>query len=278
MAPRFRGPMGDTVLTGQPSELAQASDPGRVSGPAQPSKGPTRGDSGQTSASPSGATDGAGRQRRTMADPFQVMNIDHLMCQTEHATAVIFPQAEESLHYQEAGRRLASAIADWFHRPSGNLCVLVFRHHSLNEIQDLIRDLGRFPRLQTFVAGAMRGEGHGAVRVPPPDQAELERLIQLMRCRRGFSVADWRQLGAIARAMSVVPGLLARNWLFELNLLKPEDSLSSDTFRERGRLTSGGQEDRSAEERLNALRGLDGVKEHITRLRWAMKAEQRLAG
>jgi SpoVK/Ycf46/Vps4 family AAA+-type ATPase len=276
MGPRFRGPMGDTVLTGQPAELARASDPGRASGPAQVPKGLAPGDSSQTSAAPADATGGTRRRPRTMADPFQVSNIDYLMRQTEHATAVIFPQAEESLRYLEADRPLAAAIVDWFHRPSGNLCVLVFRHHNLNEIQDLIRSLGRFDRLQTFVAEAMRGEGHGAVRVPPPDQAELERLIQLMRCRRGFSVADWRQVGAMARAMSVAPGRLARYWFFELGRLEPGDSLSLATFRERKWLTNGSEEDRSAEERLAALRGLDSVKEHITRLRWAMKAERRL--
>jgi SpoVK/Ycf46/Vps4 family AAA+-type ATPase len=189
---------------------------------------------------------------------------------------VIFPQAEESLTYQQSARPLASMIAEWFHRPRRNLCVLVFRHHSLNEVQELIRRVGGFPRLETFVAEAMRGEGHGAIRVPPPDQAELERLIQLTRCRSGFSVADWRQVGAMARAMSSVPGLLARNWFFELNRLKPEDSLSLAMFRERGWLTGGGPQDRSAEERLAALRGLDSVKEHIMRLRWAMEAERRL--
>ena len=80
----------------------------------------------------------------------------------------------------------------------------------------------------------------------------------------------------MARAMSAVPGLLARNWFFALKKLEPEDSLSLATFRERGWLTSGGQENRSAEERLAALRGLDSVKAHITRLRWAMEAERRL--
>ena len=49
------------------------------------------------------------------------------MRQTDCRTAVIFTQAEESLSYQEAERSLASVIVDWFGRPSGNLCVLVFR-------------------------------------------------------------------------------------------------------------------------------------------------------
>ena len=211
-----------------------------------------------------------------MSDPFQVMTIDYLMRQTDHATAVIFPQAEESLSYQQADRSLASVIADWFHQPSGNLCVLVFRHHSLSDVHDLVRRLGRFPRLESFVAEAVRGDGHGAVHVRPPDQTELERLIQLMHCRRGFCVADWRQAGAMARAMSAVPSQLTRNWLFELNHLEPEDTLSLATFRERGWPRSGGLQDSSAEERLAALRGLDSVKAHIMQLRWAIEAERRL--
>ena len=75
---------------------------------------------------------------------------------------MIFTQAEESLRYQEADRSLASA--SWRTGSPGraaNLCVLVFRQDTLDGVHDYIAALNRFPRLETFVGQAMRGDGHG---------------------------------------------------------------------------------------------------------------------
>jgi broad specificity phosphatase PhoE len=108
-----------------------------------------------------------------MSDPHVVMLLDHLMRQDDCPTAVVFTQAEESLSYQQAQRSLASVMADWFNRPSGNLCVLVFRQYTLGAVRDYVAGLGRFPRLESFIAQDMRAEGRGSVRVPPPDEAEM---------------------------------------------------------------------------------------------------------
>ena len=66
-------------------------------------------------------------------------------------------------------------------------------------------------------------DGRGTVRVAPPDQAELERLLQLMHCRRGFGLADWRQTGSAGPGdVGSVPGELAKHWLFWLDRLTPD--------------------------------------------------------
>jgi SpoVK/Ycf46/Vps4 family AAA+-type ATPase len=258
----FRGPLGATVLAARPSVT-----PGRADS-----------QSGDLRDSVAAVwPDGPSRSRpQTMADPFTVMTLDHFMRQGDCPTAVIFTQAEESLSYQQANRSLASVMTDWFGQPRDNLCVLVFRQDSLSAVRDYVAALHRYPRLEAFLAEAMRGEGRGSVRVRPPDQAEIERLLRLMHCRQGFSLADWRQAGALARAMSSVPGELARHWQFRLKRLTADDSLSLTMLRERGWLGDAAPQDASAEERLAALRGLDSVKAHIERLRWAMEAERRL--
>jgi AAA+ superfamily predicted ATPase len=218
----------------------------------------------------------AGRQAAGMSDPHQVMMLDHLMRQTSSPAAVIFTQAEETLRYLEADRSLAGVVADWFARPGGNLCILVFHRDGLAGVHDYIAALNRFPRLEAFVAQAMRGEGHGSVRVPPPDEAELERLLQVMRLRQGFALADWRQAGALARAMVSGPGELTHHWYFRLGQLTGGQTLSLATLRERNWISGAAPEATGAWDRLAALRGLADVKAHIDRLRWDIAAERQL--
>ena len=152
------------------------------------------------------------------------------MRQADCLTAVIFIQAEESLGFEKAQRALASVMADWS-SPSGNLCVLVFRQDTLRGIHDHLTRLG-IPG-PADVRGGIQVGGHGTVRVSPPGQAELERLMQLMHCRQGFRLADWRQAGQLARPMSSVPGELARHWYVRLRRLTAQDALSQDLLRER---------------------------------------------
>ena len=211
-----------------------------------------------------------------MSDPFKIMTLNGFMRQPDCRTAVIFTQAEESLSYQEAERSLASVMVDWFGLDGSNLCVLVFRKDTLSGVRDHVAGLHRFPRLETFIEQAMRADGRGTVRVEPPDQGEIERLLQLMHCRRGYGLADWQQTGALARAMSAVPGELAKHWLFWLDRLTPDESLSLATLRERGQLPGTAADAVSAEDRLAALRGLDSVKTHINRLRQVKAAERQL--
>ena len=76
--------------------------------------------------------------------------------------------------------------------------------------------------------------------------------------------------------MSSVPGELARHWYFRLERLTAQDTLSLASLRERKWLRGVPPQEISAAERLAKLRGLDGVKAHIERLRWQMEAERRL--
>ncbi len=262
---RNAGPMGATVVATRPA-AAQAQGGG--------------GQGGATAAAQDRITaalnEGAARRPMAMSDPHVVMLLDHLMRQDDCPTAVVFTQAEESLSYQQAQRSLASVMADWFNRPSGNLCVLVFRQYTLGAVRDYVAGLGRFPRLESFIAQDMRAEGRGSVRVPPPDEAEMERLIQVMRCRQGFRLADWREAAALARAMTSRPDELAHHWQFRLKMLQAGEELSLETLRQRRWIEGTGPEAASAWERLLALRGLDEVKAHMEQMRWVVRAGRRL--
>lgn len=216
------------------------------------------------------------RTAAAMSDPHQVMMLDYFMRQAECPTAVVFTQAEEALLYLKAKRSLAGIVADWFAQPRENVCVLVFHQDGLTGVRDYIAGLNSFPRLETFVAQALRGEANGTVRVPPPDEAELERLLQVTRCRQGFALADWGQSAALARAMVSAPEALAHHWQFKLSKLTDRDSVDLAMLRERKWISGAGSVGGSAWERLAALRGLEDVKAHIERLRWDLEAERRL--
>jgi SpoVK/Ycf46/Vps4 family AAA+-type ATPase len=262
---REAGPMGAAVLRTRPA-VVQAGGDSRPGG------------------APAGAQDrittalqqGAARRPLAMSDPHVVMMLDHLLRQVDCPTAVVFTQTEESLSYQQAQRSMATMMIELFKRPSGNLCVFVFRQSTLSAVRDFVRDLRQFPRLESFVAQAIRNDGRGSIRVPPPDQPEMERLLQVMCCRQGLRLADWRQAGTLARAMTSGPDELAHHWQFRLKMLTAGESLSLDTFRERRWIEGAGQETVSAWERLTALRGLDNVKAHVDRMRWVVQAEHRL--
>lgn len=259
------GPMGATVLPTRPAVVQARED-----------AGPGAAAAGVQDRITAALHEGAARRPMAMSDPHVVMMLDHLMRQADCPTAVVFTQAEESLSYQQAQRSLASMMADWFGRPSGNLCVLVFRQYTLAAVREYVAALGRFPRLEAFIAQAMRGEGRGSVRVPPPDEAEMERLLQVMRCRQGFCLDDWRQVRALARAMTSGPDELAHHWQFRLKTLSAGEPLSLDTLRQRRWIEGAGPEAVSAWDRLIALRGLDDVKAHMERMRWVVQAERRL--
>ena len=255
----------------------QLARPRAAAAPARPGtmRHFTGGPLGATVVAPVGTPPPA-RSEAGLSDPHQVMMLDHLMRQADQSTAVVFTQAEETLQYLGARRALAGVVADWFARPQGNLCVLVFNREDLGGVHDYVAEQRGFPRLESFIARSRRGEARGTVRVPWPDEAELERLLHVMRIRQGFALADWTQAGALARTMVSVPDELAYRWRFRLGQLTGRDSLSLAGLHERGWISGAIPGTASAWERLMALRGLDSVKAHIERLQRAVLAEQNL--
>ncbi len=261
---------------------AAAAAPAAAAGPGRPrvmshfNIGPLAGTVLAPAAAAAPPASPAARPETRLTDPHQVQMLDHLMRQGDHPTAVVFTQAEETLKYLSAKRALAGVVADWFARPQGNLCVMVFNREELSGVHDFVAGQGGFPRLESFIAQSRHGEARGTVRVPRPDEAELERLLHVMRVRQGFALADWRQAGPLARAMVSGPDELVHHWRFRLGQLRAGDPLSLATMHERGWISGATPGSASAWERLMALRGLDSVKAHVQRLQRAMLAEQNL--
>ncbi|MBB5121039.1 hypothetical protein AF335_20230 [Streptomyces eurocidicus] len=247
MRPELRGPLGGRILRAQdPGGTGAGEDP-RTTAPA------------------------------TLTDEHGVMMLDHFMRRTDHRTAVVLGQAEESLRHGRAARRLAGALAGWAEQGDDrNLCVLLFRRHSLQEVARFVADLRSLPRLESYLYDqTQRPTGRSTARVGHPHAAELERLVHLLRVREGLRVERWHELPALVRAMAAMP-VTAAGWqsrLRELTRRPPGTALSLAELRRREWIGGGREDTRDVSERLAAMVGLGPVKEHLERLRWTVAAD-----
>ncbi|MGK3940694.1 AAA family ATPase [Streptomyces caeruleatus] len=211
-----------------------------------------------------------------ISDPFSVSTLTGHLRQTRVRTAVVFSHAEESLRHTTAPRELAGAMERWAHHGNDrNLWVLVFRKSTLDEVADFVRAQGHFPFLETFVDDQRSAAGHGGTyRVGHPEAAELERLVHEVRLRRGLRIADWRELDPIVKAMAAHPGK-ALTWHTRLGRLAHRGGeLSRDTVRQW--LGSVSADGRTAWERLEAMQGLDALKQYFEQLRAETEADGEL--
>nr|WP_308402139.1 AAA family ATPase [Streptomyces sp. RKAG293] len=193
-------------------------------------------------------------------------------------TAVVFSFAEELLEHTEAARPLASAMAQWAqHGDDGNLWVMVFRKPSLEDVAQYVEARRHFPLLETFVRGQAALSGRpGTVRIDHPQGAELERLIHVARLRWGLRIEDWRELDSIVKALATHPRS-TRTWRGSLRQLTnpPERALNGAVVRD---ILGGGAvtDHRDPWERLDALQGMDVIRNHFEQLRGVVEAMEEL--
>ncbi|MGW3037424.1 AAA family ATPase [Streptomyces sp. NPDC001178] len=244
MRPEFTGPLGRRIVREPASpDTAQAQEPA----PAPPA----------------------------LTDQHRVMMLDHLMKQSEHRTAVVVGHAEELLRYDRAERTLAGALAEWAeHGDDRNLCVLLFRRDTLDDVREFVRALGRLPRLESYLEDQRgRSAGGATAAIGLPQAAELERLIHVLRLREGLRIGNWRELPLTVRAMAAAPER-ARNWRAHLRQLADQGRpLELAELRTRQWVSGSYQDDRSVADRIHDMVGLDSVKEHLERLRYRVEAD-----
>ncbi|GHJ47145.1 hypothetical protein Cs7R123_44870 [Catellatospora sp. TT07R-123] len=252
MGSGFSGPMGNRVVVNQSggdAAAAPAPAPADLGMPPPP--------------------------RMALTDEHGLLMLDHLMRQSQVRTAVVLTHAEESLRYTEAGRTMAHMVADWLEHAAaeGNLCVFVFRHDSLDQVRDFLRDLRRVPRLETYVDDLARRPGAAGAVVGFPEEHELGRLVQVARLRDGLRVGDWPGLGAAAQAMASRQAR-ARDWRAWLRQLTASGApFSGAELRARGLVAGALSDGRSAWDRLAEMPGLASVKSHLEAKRWRLAAE-----
>ncbi len=260
----FAGPFGDRVVIQRPSD----AEPG---GPSQPSPGgPAQPSPGASPAVPGGR----------MTDAFVLQNLDLLMRRGAPRTALVFTHAEETIRHFEANRGLAQFFANSvvaYRRNAEHSCVLLFRGGTLDDVHAAIERLGEIPALTAAARRLLnRPSGGRPGMIGFPDEAELARLVHVIRISCRLQVADWPGLASLARAMAAEQHL-ARQWQRWLrDLADGRQPLALAGLRTNGRITRSGTSSRSARDQLTDLAGLDGVKARLEELRWKVIADEEL--
>ena len=253
----FAGPFGDRVVIQRPAD-------GQPGGPAQPSPG------GAPAAAPGGR----------MTDAFVLQNLDLLLRRGAPRTALVFTHAEETIRHFEVNRGLAQFFANnvvAYRRNAEHSCVLLFRGGTLDDVHAAIERLGEIPALTAAARRLLdRPSGGRPGMIGFPDEAELIRLVHVIRISCRLQVADWPGLASLARAMAAEQHL-ARQWERWLrDLADGRSPLALAGLRTSGWITKSGASLRSARDQLTDLAGLDGVKARLEELRWKVTADEEL--
>ena len=246
----FSGPLGDRIVGGLSPDPA-ASEP--------------------APSAPPDAAGGAGFTRG-MGDPFSVQMFNHLMREGAARTALVFVDAEETLRLIEAVRGLAGFFAHQVsYRPEApHTCVLVFRRPTLSDVSEFLAGIGSVPALAAASARQVERPSQPGL-VGFPGDAELTRLIHLLRIREGLRVEDLRQLPATVRAMSAQVEE-ARRWTGRLRQLAARGvPLSRVSLGERIKSPVPGAGGVWA--RLEGMPGLFEVKRHLASLSSRLEAD-----
>jgi SpoVK/Ycf46/Vps4 family AAA+-type ATPase len=250
----FRGPLGDRVVQsfgGGPAGPAAAVPPD--AGPARPA--PARG----------------------MSDPHSIQMFNQLMRDEKLPTALVFVNAAETLRHTETARWLAEFFAGRmsYQANAPHMCMLLFRQATLDDVCDYLAGLGTVPALTEHARRQLSRHSRVGL-IGYPEDAELTRLVHLLRIGTGLQVADWPALPAIVRAM-IAQSEEAMRWDKRLRRLAREGApLDLATLREHGWVGSVVQDAGGVWERLARLPGLDAVKNHLETMRWRLQADARL--
>ncbi|GAA4258543.1 AAA family ATPase [Dactylosporangium darangshiense] len=216
------------------------------------------------------------RSPRPMSDAMAAKLLAQLMRDRSHRTALVITKAENFLRHFKAQREFADAFADWTSgRAQGNLCVLAFGTDTGAEIIDLAGGPdGHRPLIAFLRAQADLGERGRMRRIGQPDDAELERLVQVVRVRHGLRLADWCEQPAVVRTMAAERRSSISYWWDLLRDMAGRVPLGVAQLRDEQRVEvlAGG---RRAEDRLRELIGLAEVKEKVRRV-VALAEQQRL--
>ncbi|MFF6951133.1 AAA family ATPase [Streptomyces iakyrus] len=212
------------------------------------------------------------RGRRPTSRSAAEQLLHQYMTQDGILTAVVVEQAEAYLHRAPRTSEMNIRIGEWLQGATGkNLCVLIFSATTETQIVEQIRAHGGPAALAGYLerrAGRDISPVAGAVRAPA--RPELCRLVQLSRLRDGLAMPDWADTDRLLNGMNAQAEVLARAWLARL---ARASELSASVLGGWGvRLPKV-----SALEELEALPGLEEVKDFVRRLVAVHRVERQLA-
>ncbi len=214
-----------------------------------------------------------------MGDTHAILTLHAMMTRSaEESTAVIVQQAENSLSFFDDKRSFAGLVTDWQRLPSQNpnICILVFSAENEQALQQTARHIP----LPSLVNGFdSRHAARSLHQIDTPQKDELRWLLSSHPAGAELSrhpeeqdkLCDWM----------AAENHTIRTWADRMAHVKTLDITAAC---QAGWFQSVRDPDESAEQKLNKLVGLTGVKQHlremrawleITRRRWQGETKQR---
>lgn len=207
-----------------------------------------------------------------MGDVHALRILDHIVKDETTQNAIVISQAETWLTYFEDQRLMAGIIGEWAHLPSSNPNIVIFlfsveQYALLNEVATHLP----VPELRSLILREAQGKRNlNLVEIPTPEKNEIIRLIQYGRQLYDFQVNDG-EIDKLATWMAA-EGVRARQWLARFS---DTDRVDLETGMKNGWFAANRDDRRSIEERLNALVGLNVIKERIYELAAWLSLQQR---
>jgi SpoVK/Ycf46/Vps4 family AAA+-type ATPase len=207
-----------------------------------------------------------------MGDVHALRLLDLFMKQEDSRNAVIIAQAESWLTYFEDPRTMTGIIGEWAHLPSTNtnIVLFLFSIEQIDQLKEIAEKL-QVPELRSLILREdYRKQNPNVIEVSSPEKNEIVRLIHYGRQLYNYPV-NQDDLDKIADWMTA-EGLRARQWLARLAEMKRIDL---ETTRRSGWFSATRGDRRTIEEKLNALVGLDAIKERVYELAAWLSLQQR---
>ena len=200
-----------------------------------------------------------------MGDVHAIRFLDTLLKQVDNIkTAICFVQAETYLRYFEDGRTLAGVIGEWARLPASNPNIVLFLF-SADRYDDLCDLASRLPvpELRSYILRRKLDTqtSFHLVQVNSPEHLEIQRLIKSRKKNTGLEV-DENNLFKLSQWMAA-EGRKARTWL---SRLAEVNRLDLETARQNGWFSSVRKPDRTIQDELDGLVGLEEVKARIQEL------------
>jgi SpoVK/Ycf46/Vps4 family AAA+-type ATPase len=215
-------------------------------------------------------------RERGMGDMHAIRILDSMMKDdSQPPTAIIWSQAESAITFFDDPRLLAGIFADWLHLPASNphACLLVFAADSRANLQQVAERLP-IPEIRSHILRTEPGSQRGihTVEIGTPDLSEITALVSYAQSLYGFSIHN-QDVRRLTRWMAD-ENVRARDWLVKLAEINRFDM---ETARKNGWFAAHRSDPRSIEDRLNALIGLDSVKDRLFEMAaWLMVNRKKL--
>lgn len=200
-----------------------------------------------------------------MGDIHSIRYLDSLIREINaEKTAIVVLQAESFFRFFGDNRMLSGIVGEWARLPASNpnRVIFVFSANRYDQLCQIAQQIP-LPELRKQILQRENSNPHHEVIVnlSGPDHLEILRLIRKIQQDRKIRIIE-KDVLRLSQWMAI-EGKTINQWMTEL---APLTTVDLETARKSGWFSSHTDPNRSASEKINALIGLDPIKNRIKEL------------